>query len=224
MQADRIATLLAAGLPHTSVATIVGISPARVSQLLKEPEFELLLAAKQAETKEKDAEEVSLSGKYLAAEHILLNQVMEMAPVSELRDVTAALRVVAERQEKSKARMNPIVQSAPVYNTVVQLSLPAHATPELQMAKNREVIAIENRNLAPLSSSGVLSLFKGLEETKQLLRTQLPAGEGEGNEPNRSPQESASSSPEAIPSYEGLREGARRFLDSLHPTPFSPVL
>lgn len=224
MQVERIATLLAAGLPHTSVATIVGISPARVSQLLKEPEFLLIFEAKKAETEKKDQEEVSLSGKYLAAEHVLLNQVMAMAHVSELRDVTAALRVVAERQEKAKSRMNPIIQSAPVYNTIVQLSLPAHATPELSYAQNREVIAIENRNLAPLSSSGVLSLFKGLDSDTQLPRTQLPAGAGEGNDTNRSLESPTGSSSQAVPVYEGLKEGARKFLDSLHPAPFSPVL
>jgi len=30
---------------------------------------------------------------------------MEMAPMSELRDITAALRVVGDRQEKMKARI-----------------------------------------------------------------------------------------------------------------------
>jgi hypothetical protein len=217
MQTERIATLLAAGLPHTSVATIVGISPARVSQLLREPEFELLLTAKKAETEKKDQEELSLGAKYLEAEHILLKQVVEMAPVSELRDVTAALRVVAERQEKAKSRMNPIVQSSPVYNTIVQLSLPAHATPELAYAQNREVIAIENRNLAPLSSSGVLNLFKGLNKPVEI-------SEGEGNEPQPSLESPEGSSSQAVPAYEGLKDSAKRFLDSLHPAPFSPVL
>lgn len=224
MQTERIATLLASGLPHTSVATIVGISPARVSQLLKEPEFELLLAAKQAETKEKDAEELSLSAKYLEAEHILLKQVVEMAPVSELRDVTAALRVVAERQEKAKSRMNPIVASQPVYNTIVQLSLPAHATPELAYAQNREVIAIENRNLAPLSSSGVLSLFKDLDKSEELPSSSQLTISGDDHVTQRSPQESEGSSQQAIPFSKELAEGARKFLDSLHPAPFSPVL
>jgi len=224
MQAERIATLLAAGLPHTSVATIVGISPARVSQLLKEPEFLLIFEAKKAETEKKDQEEVSLSGKYLAAEHVLLNQVMAMAHVSELRDVTAALRVVAERQEKAKSRMNPIIQSAPVYNTIVQLSLPAHATPELSYAQNREVIAIENRNLAPLSSSGVLSLFNSLDKPQAIENTIGSSTAGEGNDTLRSIESPASGSSQAVPVYEGLKEGARKFLDSLHPAPFSPVL
>lgn len=221
MQAERIATLLAAGLPHTSVATIVGVTPARVSQLLKEEDFQLILAEKQAESQKKDAEELSLGAKYLEAEHILLKQVVEMAPVSDLRDVTAALRVVAERQEKAKSRMNPIVAQQPVYNTIVQLSLPAHATPELQMAQNREVISIENRNLAPLSSSGVLSLFKGLGQPKEQLPAPVGFSEGEGNDANRSLEEPARSSQEALPSYEGLKEGARKFLDSLHPAPLA---
>lgn len=224
MQTARIAALLASGLPHTSVATIVGISPARISQLLQTDDFKLILAEKQAESSKKDQEEVSLSAKYLEAEHILLKQVVEMAPVSELRDVTAALRVVAERQEKAKSRMNPIVSQQAVYNTIVQLSLPAHATPELSYAHNREVIAIENRNLAPLSSSGVLNLFKGLDsDSKQPAIQQLPEG-GTNNVPRGSLEDPAEGSIQVVSSYEGLADSAKRFLDSLHPAPFAPVL
>jgi hypothetical protein len=215
MNPERIATLLASGLPHTSVATIVGLSPARISQLLQEEDFKLILAAKQAEAQKKDIEELSISAKYLEAEHILIKQVIEMAPISELRDVTAALRVVGERQEKAKNRMNPIVSQQAVYNTVVQLSLPAHATPELNFAANREVIAIENRNLAPLSSSGVLSLFKGLDTPKQLTE------EGTNHESLPAPSSSTESHSEALSIKQTLASAATKFLDSLHPAPFA---
>ena len=220
-QTERIATLLATGIPHASVATIVGVSPARISQITKEPEFADLLASKQAEASEKDIEEASLGAKYLEAEHVLLKQVIEMAPISELRDVTAALRVVAERQEKSKSRMNPVLQAAPVFNTLVQLSLPGHAVPELVFAQNREVIAIENRNLAPLSSSGVISLFKGLDNDKPEALPAILSREGNGNESTTSLTEAERSSPEALSSNQGLLAGAKKFLDSLHPAPFA---
>jgi hypothetical protein len=137
-----------------------------------------------------------------------------MAPISELRDVTAALRVVGERQEKAKNRMNPIVSQQAVYNTVVQLSLPAHATPELSFGGAKEVIAIENRNLAPLSSSGVLSLFKGLDTPKQLTE------EGTNHESLPAPSSSTESHSEAL-SIKQIADGARRFLDSMHPAPFA---
>ena len=222
-QTERIASLLATGIPHTSVATIVGISPGRVSQLLKEEAFQTLLAEKQTEAAEKDTEETNLSAKYLEAEHILLKQVIEMAPVSELRDVTAALRVVAERQEKAKTRTTPILQQSPVYNTIVQLGLPAHAVPELSFGQNREVTAIENRNLAPLGSAGVLSLFKQMSPAHAITAKQ----EGESSHVTaRTLEEATGSPPEALPSKESIAvgkliSGATKFLDSLHPAPLA---
>jgi hypothetical protein len=221
-QRERIASLLSQGLPATSVATIVGLSPARISQIQKEPEFELLLASARAEIEEKDTEETALGAKYLEAEHFLLKQVMELAPVAELRDVTAALRVVSERQEKAKNRISPVHQGSLTLNNIVQLQIPQHATPELHFSAQKEVIAIENRNLAPLSSTGVLSLF-----------AQLPKpNAGDIHESLSDTPEAERSSPEALPapadtsakpliSSAKLADGARKFLDSLHPAPFA---
>lgn len=186
MQLDRIANLLATGLSNSAVASIVGLSPARITQLLNESEtLKLLVEEKKASLAEKDQEEINISAKYLQAEHALIKQVVELAPFAELRDVTAALRVVAERQEKAKARMNPIVQQQPVLNNVVQLYLPSHAISTESyaptLASNKEVIAIGNRSLTPLSSQGVLGLFKSLDTAERV------------------PEDSASESAEASP-------------------------
>jgi hypothetical protein len=217
MNHDRIATLLASGLLASQVATIVGVSPARITQLQKEEGFAEILAGKQAEVAAKDIEEISLSAKYTAVEHLLIEQMVQMAPVSELRDVTAALRVVAERQEKAKSRMNPILQQSPVLNNIVQLILPSHAIPELALNAEREVIAIGNRNLAPLSSSGVLSLFA----TPALNAIPANLNAGEYHEPARIQPSTEADAPETLPSTQGITAGAMKFLDSLHPAPFA---
>ena len=185
MKIDRIATLSASGLTPAAISTIVGVSPARISQIQATDEYKETLQAKTVELAEKDQEELSLSAKYLEAEHLLVKQVIEMAPISELRDVVGALRVVAERQEKAKARMNSVFHAQPVFNNIVQLQLPQHATPELAYGQNREVLAIENRALTPLSSSGVLGLFKSMasEATSRVsARRELAAIEGEQHE------------------------------------------
>lgn len=171
--AERIASLAASGLSPSAISSIVGLSPARISQIQKTEEYQELEKAKRIEIEGKDQEELSLSAKYLEAEHILVKQVIDMAPVSELRDVVGALRVVAERQERAKSRMNPVYSQQPVFNTVVQLQLPQHAIPELKFAQNKEVVSIENRNLSPLSSQGVLSLFKGMDSSEEQ-REELP--------------------------------------------------
>lgn len=161
MNPNRVADLLASGLKPSQVATIIGVTPARISQLLLEPDFKLLLTSKTIEMEKRDVEEVSLSAKYSAAEHALVNQVMEMAPTSELRDVTAALRVVGERQERMKTRITPIKSGDIINNTIIALSLPSHALlmPAMEITKQGEVISIGDRTLAPLSSTAVTSLF-----------------------------------------------------------------
>ena len=173
MNIERITTLLASGLKPSNVASIVGCSPARISQLAQDEKFQNLLQAKIAETEADDVEEKTLSAKYLSAEHTLLNQIIEMAPVSELRDVTAALRVVAERQEKAKTRLNP-VQGPTIINQTVQIAVPAHTLPEISLTKELEVISVNSLDLAPLTSEGVTNLFKNMKQEKEIQ-----------NEPNR---------------------------------------
>ena len=167
MNIDRITTLLASGLKPSNVASIVGCSPARISQLSTDEKFQNMLSAKIAETEADDVEEKTLSAKYLSAEHTLLNQIIEMAPVSELRDVTAALRVVAERQEKAKTRLNP-VQGTTIINQTVQIAVPSHTLPEIALTKDLEVISVNTLNLAPLTSEGVTNLFKSMKQEKEI--------------------------------------------------------
>ena len=185
MNLERITTLLASGLKPSQVASIVGISPARISQLAKEnEEFQTLLSAQEAEIAEKDIEEINLTSKYHAAEHALLDQVLSMAPVAELRDVTAALRVVAERQDKAHLRKNPIQQSQPVLQQVIQLNIPTHALPEVYLSRQKEIISIDDRSLAPLNSEGVTKLFSNMRK-------------GHDHDTTRLPIESETTSPEA---------------------------
>ena len=153
---------------------------------------------------EKDIEEESISAKYSAAEHALIKQVMEMAPVSELRDVTAALRVVGDRQEKMKLRLSPAMNSATQNLTVVSITLPSHAlaAPKIQQNSQREIIALDGNTLAPLSSTAVTNLFNSMRP-KVL--------EGEYHEQSSSSTKSkespplASASEESFLSYAGSR-------------------
>ena len=185
MNIERITTLLASGLKPSNVASIIGCSPARISQLAQQEDFKLLLASKQVLAEKDDVEEEHLSRKYHAAEHALLNQILELAPVAEMRDVTAALRVVAERQDKAKTRLNPATASQSVVHQVIQITIPQHALPNVVLTSDKEVLAIDNTNLAPLSSTGVTNLFASMK--------------GKQNEPARIPQEATRVIEETLP-------------------------
>lgn len=200
MNPNRVADLLASGLKPSQVATIIGVTPARISQLLTDTEFKLLLDGKIVEVEQRDVEEINLSAKYSAAEHALVNQVMEMAPTSELRDVTAALRVVAERQERMKTRiLSPTNNGGnTINNTIIALSLPSHAlaNPPMEITKTGEVISIGDRTLAPLSSTAVTNLFSRMSQSKtELVETEtIEQEKGEYHDPkasNRSPEASS---------------------------------
>ncbi|EKD22471.1 MAG: hypothetical protein ACD_86C00001G0007 [uncultured bacterium] len=164
MNLDRIASLAAAGLKAAQISTIVGLSPGRISQLSSTEEYQLILAEKTSALTEKNVEEEAISAKYAVAEHALIDQMMQMAPVSELRDVTAALRVVSERQEKMKSRLVP-ASSSQNQLTVVSISLPSYALPTLSVTMNsqKEVLSVDALELAPMNSKSVQALFKGGE-------------------------------------------------------------
>ena len=165
MNHERIAILLASGLKAAQVSTIVGISPSRISQLLQEEDFKNLLMLKEADNNEKDIEETAITAKYHAAEHLLLDQITALAPISELRDVVGALKVVADRQDKAKTRTNPNpVGGTVIHQNIVNLQLPAQALPPktIHMAGSREVVGIGDLELSPMGSQGVTNLFTSL--------------------------------------------------------------
>lgn len=199
MNLDRVASLLSGGLKPVQVATIIGCTPARISQLLQEESFKLLLQEKTILIEEKDIEEVTLSNKYNAAEHALINQVMEMAPSSELRDVTAALRVVGERQEKMKSRLSPVQQNPTHLVQVVSITLPSQALPgrTIEMTAQKEVISIGEQTLAPLPSTAVTNLFTRMKN-KLIIK-------GDENVPSSNTTSTERSSTETIlPKEEGF--------------------
>ena len=167
MNIERIASLLANGLKPANVATIVGCTPAYISQLSKtNQDFQNILASKQAEADKEVGEDITLGVKYQAAEHTLLDRIMELSSSAEMRDLTNALRVVSERQERVKARLNPIIEGQAITQNVIQISIPSHALPELCMTKDQEVLSVNNLNLAPLTSNGVINLFKNMKENQ----------------------------------------------------------
>lgn len=161
---ERILEYLAAGIPGGQVATIVGCTPAYVSQLLKDDDFKAELRARLQDVPE-NAEEVSLDAKYTSLEHSIIAQMQSSMATAEMPALTQALRVVSERQEKRRIQKNPALAPPLAQVNVVQLTLPAAFQQQPQkivMNENKEVLSIGNNVLAPLSVDGVKSLFSKL--------------------------------------------------------------
>lgn len=166
---DRILDYLAAGLKPVQVCSIVGVTPAYVSQLLKDENFQAELTERISNQPE-DAKDTALDTKYDAAEHQLLGAIMGAIANAELPALTQTLRVVAERQEKMKQRKNPVLQPVPGQVNMVSITMPIHyiqqKAPVIHMNEQQEVIAVGESVLAPMSSDGVRAMFSRMKGPK----------------------------------------------------------
>lgn len=176
MNQERVLKFLASGLTETQVASIVGVTPARIFQLKAEEGFKQRLLEEQAQAEEKTGEEAEdeiLTGKYLAVEHSLLKQMESQIPYSELRDCTNALKVITDRQHQRQTRklqQRALEQYRGANLTLVSITLPSHAVPkpEIQLNEQQEIVAIDKIPMAPLSSDAVRALF----QTRKLRHTE----------------------------------------------------
>ena len=162
MQNARVMELLASGLDPKQVMSITGISSAYLAVLIKDEEFAALLAeAKLAHAVSADEGKV-VDNKYLALEHNIMNRMESQLPYAELRDLTNALRVVTDRADKVASRKAALEKGNEKTVVHVHLTLPRHTMPEHTINASNEVVAIADRALNPMQSTGVQNLFKAL--------------------------------------------------------------
>lgn len=181
MNKEKAAVLLGQGLTPSVVASVVGCSPAYMSQLMATEDFKLMVLANRTEAAKLPDDEL-ITTKYVGMEHKLLQAMEQALPNAELPAITNALKVVAERQEKRASRLQaPQVAEAGRTQVVVQIAMPQTAMPHILLNEKKEVIAIDNRPMAPMASSAVQNMFavkraereqalqqKALEETAPL--------------------------------------------------------
>lgn len=167
---DRILYYLAAGLSASETARMVGCSASYISQLLKDESFkeELSQKIKEAPVKEEDA----IDARYTSVEMTILNQMKEAIPNAELPHLSQALREVSVAAERREKRRNPLLQPK-ISSTdikIIEVHLPAHALqqkPVLQLNQANEVVAIDNKPLAPMNNEGVKALFSRIQSVKE---------------------------------------------------------
>ena len=165
---ERIKAYLADGLTGAQVATILGCSPSYISQLLKNEDFKLEVEAALV-ANQKPADEV-LETRYVSLEHAIVKRMQEELPGAELPHLTKALEAVTKSNDSRFKRKHPALMT-PGSSTVqiANIYLPQHALPAPVMTLNEksEVVAIDNRPLAPMSAAGVKNLFEQMTKNKQ---------------------------------------------------------
>ena len=184
---NRIMNFLAQGVPAKDIPSIIGISASRYNEITQKEDFKLELANRIVECSEQPhVEEVALHTKYVAAEHSLIKRVMELAIDSDLKDCTGALRVVADRQlqiRKLEAEAAKPPEGSSV--RVVHLTMPTlivnqFNAPSLQLNSNNEIISVNGKSLAPLSSEAIMGRF-GKDKERMPLEIEK-ATEGDNHE------------------------------------------
>lgn len=166
---ERIKTYLASGLKPAQICSIVGCSPAYISQLWADEKFRAETEALMADSGDKVDEKLDI--KYESAEHQILDAMQDAITGASFSELSRGLETIAKVRDMKANRKNPIVQPGGGNNfTLVQLTLPAHAIPaqpNVVLNAQSEIIAINDKPLAPLSADGVKSLFQTMKEKKQ---------------------------------------------------------
>lgn len=172
MDLDKLATLLASGVPAGQAASSLGVSAGRISQLWNAPDEklkQLVISKKQASstpsTPSNEGMREKLDTDYLRAETRLLKHLVEGASTAEYREITSALKVVAERNDRNNAKLlpSPANTSVQMVNLFLPPSLLERYQAPMEMNSSREVISVADRALAPMSSKNVLELFSSME-------------------------------------------------------------
>lgn len=167
---ERIKQYLADGLKPAQIASVVGCSPAYISQLIKDPDF--LTAVEALKSEQNKGGDQILETKYEALESQIVSEISNRLGEAEFPHLTKALEAVTKARESKDKRRDPSRYTSTPTVTVVPIYVPPHAlqAPVMQLNEKAEVVAIDNKPLAPMSSDGVKNLFSQIQAKKEALQ------------------------------------------------------
>lgn len=171
MNRERAIHFLSLGLPHTQVASIVGVSPGRISQLLAEPSVKELLALKETEQEVQTFEDARLEAKVIGVKNQLLDSLAKRNDEATFMELARAYEIVC-RSESLKRNPIPIAGTQIFGGVTVQIAMPQrNLLEEIEITKDREVISVGGRELAPMSAGQVTKLFKEMRDEPNRLQS-----------------------------------------------------
>jgi hypothetical protein len=156
---DRIIAYLSQGFEQVQVVSMTGASAAYVSEIAKEAAVEI---AAEKEKHKKHAEEQKIEEGYVRLETKIQKAMEQNLPFAEFADLTRAMGLLLQRRQKP-------VPAGIVHDNrqqFIMLSVPHAAVPEFVLNERKEVIAVGNKSLAPLSAPAVRALFDKLAQAK----------------------------------------------------------
>lgn len=164
---DRIIALLAHNTPHVKIAQIVGCTESYVSQVNGEAETPQAIAEHKRK-EELTKTEKEIEDGYVRLEKKTLSQIEENLPFADFRDLALLMNSLIQKRQK-----NPIVGSI-VHNDnrkTVVLQIPASVLPgEIVLNQNKEMIAVGEQTLAPMTTLGVKNLFHKISNQRDTMK------------------------------------------------------
>lgn len=165
---SKVLTLLGQGFAPEMVATAVGVSPARISQLLSQDEF----AQQVAELRYKQlAAHTERDNKYDSLEDQILDRLKtSLSMVFDPMKLAKLLQVVNSAKRRGAAAPEHLTTQ----QAVVQLSIPTAILQQFQVNINQQVVKAGEQDLITVQSANMTKL---LQQMQPALLTNLSQGE-----------------------------------------------
>jgi hypothetical protein len=151
---ERAIKLLGNGLGPEQVATAVGVTPARISQLLADQDFATAVAELRFQNLQKHNE---IDASYDELEAALIDKLADVLPLM-LRpmEILKALQVINGAKRRGQSAPEQIVHQ----NTVVNLVMPTAIIEKFTMNSNNQVTNVGAQTLQTIQSGTLLASAK----------------------------------------------------------------
>lgn len=157
---SRALELLGSGVASSVVATALGVTQARISQLLSDEEF----SKKVTELKFKNLQKHNArDSSYDEVEDDLLDRFKEMSPlITRPMEILKALQIINSQKRRGHSSPDAIHTSQPVVN----LTIPVQVVNRFTRDINNQVIEAGSQTLLTIQSSKVQELSQKRERTQ----------------------------------------------------------
>lgn len=153
---ERALTLLGSGLGPEAVATAVGISVSRISQLLSDPEFAAQVSERRFENLQKHNQR---DNDYDDIEDRLIKQLSDVLPLMmRPMEILKAIQVINGAKRRGQSAPESITNQ----QTVVNIVLPTAMIRQFEVNANNQVIKAGAQELLTMQSHSMEGMAKKL--------------------------------------------------------------
>lgn len=151
---ERALKLLGSGCGPEIVATAIGVTVGRISQLLSTPEFAAAVSELRFQHLQKHNE---MDNAYDSMEEQLLTQLKDILPLMmRPMEILKAIQVINAAKRRGQSAPESITNQ----NTVVNLTMPAIIMQQFTTNINNQVVRAGNQTLETIQSSSMLNAAK----------------------------------------------------------------